>query len=386
MKRIFVFIALLASVSAWAESDLSKVSMYSRQNGGFVLVDDLTGEVIGFSDKGKVHDCPSDMRDIFQELGMNVCATSTVASEQLESTLVSTATDSVGPLLGDIAYGQSAPYNNAAPIVSSQRCVAGCVAVAMAQIMAYHRYPATCYDTVIEYKTSTLSKTVRADFGAFSPDWDNILPSYESGYTEAQANAVANLVFYCGASVNMDYNVGSSGTQSRLVVGAMYKFFGYDIRIEQIEASDYIDQDWVRVLEDELNAGRPLYMSSTQQEGSGHAYVCDGYYVPKGETEKQDEWYKKNPWFHINWGWNGSFNGWFRLNKLTPGDGNPEGFTDLRYNQAVIRNIMPKGETPVDNVVIDSAESIIYDIMGRRVAEMTPGHIYIQGGKKVLAQ
>ena len=386
MKRFFVFIAVLTSVSAWADSDLSKVSMYSRQNGGFLLVDDVTGEIIGFSDKGNVHDCPSDMRDIFQELGMDVCATSEVSSERLESMLAVEAIDSVGPLLGNIAYGQSAPYNRMTPTVGSQHCLTGCVAVAMAQIMAYHRYPETCYDTVVTYKTATLSKTVTADFGAFSPDWDNILPAYTSDYTEKQANAIAGLMFYCGASVQMDYNVSSSGALSEQVVGAMYKYFGYDIRIEQIKKSDFTDQDWIQILEDELNAGRPLYMSSTQASGSGHAYVCEGYYVPKGENEKQDEWYKKNPYFYINWGWDGSFNGWFRLNKLEPGSGNPENFTDLRYNQAVIRYIMPKGKTPVDNVVVDSDENVIYDIMGRRVSEMTPGHIYIRGGKKVVAQ
>lgn len=32
-------------------------------------------------------------------------------------------------------------------------------------------------------------------------DWDNMLPRYTSGsYTEAQANAVAKLMFHCGAA------------------------------------------------------------------------------------------------------------------------------------------------------------------------------------------
>lgn len=35
-------------------------------------------------------------------------------------------------------------------------------------------------------------------------DWDNMLPRYTSGsYTEAQANAVAKLMFHCGAAVKM---------------------------------------------------------------------------------------------------------------------------------------------------------------------------------------
>ena len=35
-----------------------------------------------------------------------------------------------------------------------------------------------------------------------------------------------------------------------------------------------------------------------------HAFVCDGY--------------KEGDYFHINWGWGGQFNGYYRLSVLSP--------------------------------------------------------------------
>lgn len=38
----------------------------------------------------------------------------------------------------------------------------------------------------------------------------------------------------------------------------------------------------------------------------GHAFICDGY---NPNTDK----------FHFNWGWGGSYDGWFDMALLTPG-------------------------------------------------------------------
>lgn len=47
------------------------------------------------------------------------------------------------PLLGNIAFGQDNPYNKMCPLYDggSLHAVTGCVPVAMAQVMAYYRYP-----------------------------------------------------------------------------------------------------------------------------------------------------------------------------------------------------------------------------------------------------
>ena len=40
-----------------------------------------------------------------------------------------------------VKWGQRSPYNNAAPLIEGQRALTGCVATAIAQVMAYHEKP-----------------------------------------------------------------------------------------------------------------------------------------------------------------------------------------------------------------------------------------------------
>lgn len=381
MKKGFILlVAVLASVSIWAESNLQHVTVYSRHNGGYVMVN-AQGSIIGFSDKTNAQDISTYVQDAFKDMGLDVQSTPQMAPQHIEAMLTAEVTDSVGPLLGDIEFDQGAPYNSLAPRVSGQRCPAGCVAIAMAQIMTFYQHPKDGCKGSVNYKTSTLSKTIDVNMEGERFDWDNILHTYKGDYTAEQANAVAKLVYYCGAAVRMDYNEGGSGANSDNVVSALRTYFDYDINLQRVskDGDGYTDSQWHELLQSELKAKYPLYYSSQQKAGSGHAYVCDGYKITKGM--------EKYPFYHMNWGWNGQLDGWFILNELTPGKDNPEGFTDLKYNQSVIYNIRPNGYTPVENVVVNQPENdIIYDILGRRVNEMQPGNIYIKNGKKFIAR
>ena len=381
MKKGFIlWVAVLASVSIWAESNLQHVTVYSRPNGGYVMVN-AQGDIIGFSDKTNVQDISAYVQDAFKDMGLDVQPTPQMAPQHIEAMLTAEVTDSVGPLLEDIEFDQGAPYNNLAPKVSGQRCAAGCVAIAMAQIMTYYQHPKDGCKGSVNYKTSTLSKTMNVNMEGERFDWDNILPTYKDGYTAEQADAVAKLVYYCGVAAHMDYNVGGSGTNSDYVVSALYAHFDYDVNLRRVykDGDNYTDSQWHELLQTELKAKCPIYMSSQQQSGSGHAYVCDGYKITKGM--------EKYPYYHMNWGWNGQLDGWFLLNRLRPGEGNPESFTDLSFTQSIIYNIRPNGYTPIENVTISQPESdVIFDILGRRVNEVKSGNIYIRNGKKFIAR
>lgn len=381
MKKAFILlVAVLASVLIWAESNTRQVTVYSRPNGGYVMVD-AQGDIIGFSDKTYAQDISAYIQDAFKDMGMDIQSTPQVAPQHIEAILTAEVIDSIGPLLGGIEFDQGAPYNNMAPVVGGKRCVAGCVAVAMAQIMTYYQHPQNGCKGSISYKTATLNKTINVNMEDERFDWKNILPTYKEDYTEEQAAAVAKLVYYCGVAAHMDYNVGGSGTNSDYVVSALYAHFDYDVKLRRVyrDGDGYTDSEWHELLQSELKVKCPFYMSSQQQEGSGHAYVCDGYKIIKGM--------EKYPYYHMNWGWNGQLDGWFMLNRLRPGEDNPEGFTDLSFNQSIIYNIRPNGYTPIENVVVTRPENdVTYDILGRRVNEMKAGNIYIRNGKKFVAE
>ena len=66
---------------------------------------------------------------------------------------------------------------------------------------------------------------------------------------------------------------------------------------------------------------------SGQDVSSGHAFVCDGYEM-RGDT----------PYFHINWGWGGSANGYYASDALNPVVSKAHSYNDL---MTVIYNIKP---------------------------------------------
>ena len=372
MKKIFLSVALMLSfVLQSLGAERVSATMFPRPEGGFVLVEDATSLIIGFSDKGSVRELSNDARQVFEEWGLDVRVSAQAPEAFLLTQLAAEVTDSVGPLLGDIKFGQGDPFRGKTPIRNNQHCLAGCVAVAMAQIMTYYRHPEVCHGS-ISYKTETLNITVSLDLEGYRIDWDNILPNYLNGYSSAQAEAVADLLYACGATTRMDYNLDGSGTNAEYVGDALVTFFGYSSDVESLARADYTDAKWYEILQTELKAGRPILMRSMQPSGAGHAYVMDGYYVQKG--------YEKYPYFHFNWGWEGKDDGWFLLNNLQAGD------YDLRSNQEIIRYIMPMNGSANEIVETDAFDTAIYDLLGRRVATPVKGHIYLQGGKKFIAQ
>jgi len=372
MKRLLLLFTCFATMSLAATET---IKVYNRTNGGFVIVEGE--EIIGFSDHGSFNQLPDNARGFLRSAGITEMPVAGTAPAAIEKQLQATADVEVGPLLGDIAYDQGIPYNLETPVYKGFNCYTGCVATAMVQIMAYHQHPKECHGS-ISYKTATLNITISENLEGYKPDWNNILHRYDGEYTPAQAQAIADLMYAAGVTVQMDYNIDGSGAMSNYVAPALASHFDFDMHVERVTKSDYVDTEWHALLQSEIDAGRPIYYSSSQQQGDGHAYVCDGYKLQAG--------YEKYPFYHFNWGWGGTADGWFRLNKLnakiTP-DGDE---LDISYNQAAVIHIAPNGQLPIDHVRDINPDAPIYDILGREVSETLPRGIYIQNGYKILVK
>ncbi|MBO4485780.1 MAG: leucine-rich repeat protein [Prevotella sp.] len=247
-------------------------------------------------------------------------------------------------------WNQGNPYNMYCPTFfdTGETCVTGCVATAMAQIMYYHRarsvrsvqadIPAYICDTEWEgYGQLSVSGVPKN-----SPiDWNDMTDTYNSRSTDAAKRAVANLMLYCGVSVGMDYgrsSTGGSGAISAYVVSALKNYFGYDAGGRYVWRSSYSDDAWDELIYNELANGRPVHYSGRGTEG-GHAFVCDGYDVADGVG-----------YYHINWGWGGSYDGNFLLDDLTPPDfgigGSDGGFNS---GQGAAIGVMPDGNLSPDD-------------------------------------
>lgn len=247
--------------------------------------------------------------------------------------------DSVGPLLGNITYDQGTPYNNKCPYLGDGgRSLTGCVATAMAQIMAYYQYPAVGESTAT-YTSSTGSNTYVYSEHPF--DWAHMRDSYRGNYTTTEANAVAELMLACGASVNMNYSASGSGSRLEKAYKALKKNFKYP-NVEFAACPGALDQDpgvfeeFLEIFVDEFKKGHPILYASCPTSNSGHAFVLDGYKVKNGRVL-----------LHTNWGWGGSSNGWFELNHLTSDPNQPSYSFDVEF----VFNFCPPGWTGIDELV-----------------------------------
>lgn len=189
-------------------------------------------------------------------------------------------------------WHQSNPYNNNCPIMANGfKASAGCVAIAMAQIMAYHRYPT-------------------AAFG-HSYNWDAMLASsaiYPSN-NEA-ATSVANLVRDIGTSVNMRYGVTEQGASeaSPSSVANGFRQFGY--------SADNLSNYSFNVVKGNINTARPVFVGAYNATGEGHAWVIDAYTYEQCEAlyysvETKEYCFtlnegSRNEMVSCNWGWGSS--------------------------------------------------------------------------------
>lgn len=149
-------------------------AVYAPEGGsGYVIVSAQCAqpEVLGFSDRGTfdADHMPPALTTFLQ---------ATAGNAQGEH-LTTRTDEQVEPLLGDIQFGQSSPMNDLCPVYNGQNTLTGCVAVQMAQVLAYYRYPDHMMsDEMISYSTPTHGLNVTWNTATTTFDWDNILPYY----------------------------------------------------------------------------------------------------------------------------------------------------------------------------------------------------------------
>ena len=288
------------------------------ENKGFAIVsgDDDMPEIVGYADHGTydANNMPAAMaaflnnyRATIEDMKQgNASAIKNIAEAKALRANNTRATTAVSPLLGDIKWNQSEPYNNMCPKYDGTNLSAtGCVATAMAQVMMYWKYPKELKADINEYKTYTHKLPVAGELKGQKYDWDNMLPTYtNNNYTQIQADAVAKLMLHCGKAVEMDY-----GEESGAIVtpGRLAKYFGYDSDLMlDLMRSCFTLAEWTAIIDKELQAKRPILYSG-QTTAGGHQFVCDGS--------------DGNGLYHINWGWGGYQDGYFDITILNPGQG-----------------------------------------------------------------
>ncbi len=335
-------------VETFALEEQGEVVLYVfNMKNGFVITsaDDRVKPVFGYGNEGKVdiNNLPPQLEEILswqkQEIRAGIAENEIPTAETSqewthllsEEFIPQRNFRDVDPLL-TVNWDQGQYYNALCPVDSEGpggHVWAGCVATAMAQVMKYWEYPEMGSGSHSYYHW--YYGTQSANFGATTYNWAGMPNSVYSPNT-----SVATLFYHLGVSVEMDYGVDGSGAYSDDARDALVDYFLYQNTATLLWKGDYTTTTWNTMLRGELDNGRPLFYRG-QNYSSGHAFNLDGY--------------QGTDYFHINWGWSSSYNGYFYLDDMTPGSHN------YNLEQAAIFYLEPSLEPVVEVISPNGGES-----------------------------
>ena len=213
-------------------------------------------------------------------------------------------------------WNQSAPYNNYAPslkLYNGEKAPAGCVAIAMAQVMNHHQYPASAEFIGYYYQEGVSDEEYQGNVNStYSWPYKDVYNYYyEEGSNEAikvsgslrEGNLVATLCRDCAYAVNMTYTYDGSGAPTYNLPQEMIDYFAYsEVGCHFYDRSIYTSDEWHALVYNELMRGYPIIYSGYKPNGGGHAFVVDGI-----DAEGL---------VHVNWGWAGLHNGFFDMDLM----------------------------------------------------------------------
>ncbi len=283
-----------------ANSGSSPYYVFNRgENDGFVIIsgDDRAPKILGYSDKGSFdsENLPPQLKAMMESWAKQIEGISGGETHSSwTNTMATRAGDEV--LLETANWGQDFPYNGQTPIVEGANCPTGCVATAMAIVMKYHNWPET-YDWA---SMPMNTENDPLDYEVFNP-------------------TLAKLMADAGESVFMEYSPWESGANMNWVGHKMQQVFKYSPDCQFITSGNFSHEKWISLLNSNLQSGNPVIYNGS---GSGnHAFIVDGY---------------NSTGYHINWGWDGWYNGYFALDNLAPNE-----YQNFSQNVGMVINIVP---------------------------------------------
>ncbi len=225
------------------------------------------------------------------------------------------------PAKGTTTYGgwietswtQYDPYNKFCPIDvdSGGRSLAGCPSIAMAGILDYHQTTNHIqFNDTDDYYHNYAGNafTIDDDFNQYDflsfPQLNDHLDGLVSHYQQqipATEDDLAALIFACGVACQQVYHPEGSGTFGVHQAEQAYYRFGF----ADIELVDDGDSDLYERVQENIKTALPCHLAIVnEQSTAGHNLVIDGY--------------NTDGYYHLNFGWGGSYDGWYLLPEELP--------------------------------------------------------------------
>ena len=196
-------------------------------------------------------------------------------------------------------WGQEDPFNLYCFTAEGERAVAGCIPVAMGQLLTLHQKP----DSINGYKI----------------DWQDTKVDFPE--TSKQKDTIARLIHELGILCNAVYGLDETWVDLKKITSTLkelgyyyYKtdFYQTDARLKSQKLKDLI-----------IDLGPALVFGSPKIEDGerirGHEWVIDGFRAQVNPLKDVPRIL-----FHCNWGYYGNMNGYFLANAFDPNKTNEE--------------------------------------------------------------
>jgi len=189
-------------------------------------------------------------------------------------------------------WNQNYPYNKFLPEIDDDNVVAGCVNIALAQVMKYHNYPSTGTGVARYAWNDEELKTILYR----TYNWENMPDVLDEMQPEYKIDEVALLIKDLGIVNQTAF--GLDGSAASINTSALVENFGYSNSITSMDNNNNTDTAlFFNTLKAEINAERPVLLSFP-----GHMTVADGY--SSNETGRE---------IHVNMGWGGHYDDYYFL-------------------------------------------------------------------------
>lgn len=319
------------------QPEMAVAYLFHLDEGGYILVSASRNlsPIKAYSLSGDFDDLPPPVREfLLREVEYNMRVTeksSGISTQTLSPTQQSwdfllnpsadrsTQTYTPHTELLTSAWNQGYPYNRYLPEVEGSRVLAGCVNVALGQLMRYHGHPATGTGVAAyDWNGQTLKSVFHRPF-----NWAN-MPDVLSWKTpEHQVDEVALLLRDLGIANQTAFGPNESG--ANINIAALIENLGYAADVQYLGNSD--PDLFFSTLRSELDALRPALLTFRGDETTpSHMAVADGY-----RTDLTGNW------IHVNFGWGGHEDGYYCLDEAVTTIPSSLTFTPQLYIHANIR-------------------------------------------------
>lgn len=285
-----------------ASTGFRQLHAFNMEGGGYVIVSasDRTKDILAYAPQGTLDGpMPPAMEKLLKSYAAQIKDAEQDDGDAQDNT------PSVFPVRYEIAplikqkWAQEYPYNNQTPMVKDPEGkqihgYTGCVATAMAMVMKYYQWP--------KAQTPTLPATRQTpELPPVTFNWAAMTDTYSDESPKEACDAVATLMQYCGAAVQMDYFGTASSSDSFKMALGLIRFFGYNSDSIEVTRRTFVTEwEWQNMIYYELSKKRPVICG-----GDGHQFIIDGYQF--------------GDFYHINWGWADNRDGFFQLSAYANG-------------------------------------------------------------------